>query len=249
MNLPRYPDPRFLGSAWSLRPPGAGVSVAAYNRKALERLDAATRSRKFRKGEIVATAESEWPFVGRLIRGSVFFSKVARDGRTQAVGLLFPPDVVGSPGGRLSRCEVVAATDVELLCISQRAFECLVEEMPQLLMSFLDAIADELQAAQDWILLLGRKTARERVASYLIHIARRAASAEPDETELVIDPILTRETIADLLGLTTETVSRQFSDLSAEGLIRRLDKGHIEIPDMWSLCGETGDWDPEQSGR
>jgi len=90
-------------------------------------------------------------------------------------------------------------------------------------------------------LLLGRKTARERVASYLLHVAQRAAAADLDETDLVIDPVLTRESIASHLGLTMETVSRQFSNLEADGLIKRLDKGHVAIPDMWSLFAESGD--------
>ena len=79
---------------------------------------------------------------------------------------------------------------------------------------------DELDAAREWMLVLGRKTAREKIASLLTIMARREATvgaAERSGAAIVIDLPLTREAMADYLGLTLETVSRQISALKRDG--------------------------------
>ena len=81
---------------------------------------------------------------------------------------------------------------------------------------------DELDAAREWMLLLGRKTARERIASLFVIMARRDAawcSSAPGATGLRFPLYISREAMADYLGLTIETVSRQISPLRREGLI------------------------------
>ena len=80
---------------------------------------------------------------------------------------------------------------------------------------------DELDAAREWMLLLGRKTAREKIASLLAIIARRDASLKLRDASgpLVFDLPLTRTDIADFLGLTIETVSRQLSKLRADRVV------------------------------
>jgi CRP/FNR family transcriptional regulator, anaerobic regulatory protein len=78
---------------------------------------------------------------------------------------------------------------------------------------------DELDAAREWMLLLGRKTAREKIASLIAIIARRDASLKPKAAkgDASVDLPLTREEMADYLGLTLETVSRQVSALKRTG--------------------------------
>jgi CRP/FNR family transcriptional regulator len=102
---------------------------------------------------------------------------------------------------------------------------------------------DELDAAREWMLLLGRKTAREKIASFLSIIARRDASLKNSKnaTELAFDLPLTREAMADYLGLTLETVSRQMSALKRDGVIELKGKRHIIVPDVEALMDETGD--------
>ncbi len=99
---------------------------------------------------------------------------------------------------------------------------------------------DELDAAREWMLLLGRKTAREKIASYLAILARRArlsrggAGAKPSGT-LSFDLPMTRETIADYLGLTIETVSRQFTALRKDGIIILEGQRHVQVPNLTHL--------------
>ena len=101
---------------------------------------------------------------------------------------------------------------------------------------------DELDAAREWMLLLGRKTAREKIASLLAITARRASiNGDTDAGHVEIDLPLTREAMSDYLGLTLETVSRQISALKKEGVIELNGKRRVLIPDMQALMAEAGD--------
>ena len=102
---------------------------------------------------------------------------------------------------------------------------------------------DELDAAREWMLVLGRKTAREKIASLLSIIARRDSSVNMRQVtdQLTFDLPLTREAMADYLGLTLETVSRQISALRKDGVIVLDGKRHVTVPDMGRLLEEAGD--------
>jgi CRP/FNR family transcriptional regulator len=115
--------------------------------------------------------------------------------------------------------------------------------MPHIGARLLEMTLDELDAAREWMMVLGRKTAREKIASFLVIIARRNAVLKQTDTTGVVDfelP-LTREAMADYLGLTIETVSRQISALKREGVIVLGGKRHISVPDFDLLLDETGD--------
>jgi CRP/FNR family transcriptional regulator len=91
-------------------------------------------------------------------------------------------------------------------------------------------------------LLLGRKTAREKIATFLIMILTRSQIAEQGtkESGASISLPLTREAMADYLGLTIETVSRQFSAMRKEGLIILNGRRYVVIPDPDALRAVTG---------
>jgi CRP/FNR family transcriptional regulator len=93
------------------------------------------------------------------------------------------------------------------------------------------------------MLVLGRKTAREKIASLLAIIARRDATLRQHKLNgpLVFDLPLTREAMADYLGLTLETVSRQISALKRDGVIVLEGKRHVTVPDLGRLLEEAGD--------
>ena len=102
---------------------------------------------------------------------------------------------------------------------------------------------DELDAAREWMLILGRKTAREKIASFLSIIARRETAPDGGEvgSNVSFELPLTREAMADYLGLTLETVSRQISGLKRDGIIQLEGKRRILVSDFNDLLEETGD--------
>ena len=102
----------------------------------------------------------------------------------------------------------------------------------------LEMALDELDAARDWTLLSGRKTAREKIATFLMMVARRTSTTMDKANRF--DLPLTREAMADFLGLTIETVSRQFSSLRKEGLIVLEDKRSVLVTDTEALQIEAG---------
>jgi CRP/FNR family transcriptional regulator len=182
-------------------------------------------------------------FVGSVVTGIATLTQTMEDGRRQMVGLLLPSDFVGRPGRDSAAYDVVATTDIVMCCFRKKPFEEMMARTPHIAQRLLEMTLDELDAAREWMLLLGRKTAREKIASLIAIIARRDASIgmAASRGPLVVDLPLTREAMADYLGLTLETVSRQVSALKRDGVISLEGKRRVMIPDFNRLLDEAGD--------
>lgn len=204
----------------------------------LARLEGMKSYRTWRGGETVAMEGDDLRFVASVVSGCATLSRSLEDGRMQLVGLLMPSDFLGRPGRRVAPYEVTAATDLTLCMFERRAFEALLADTPNVAKRLLEMSLDELDAARDWMLLLGRKTAREKVATLLACILRRASTAT---TPLRAELPLTREAMATYLGLTIETVSRQMSALRRDGVIRLDGARGILCDDLSALLIEAGD--------
>ncbi|MEM8959178.1 MAG: helix-turn-helix domain-containing protein [Pseudomonadota bacterium] len=209
----------------------------------LELLEQMKFYRSFEAGQTIAWTGDRMEFVASVVSGIATLSHTLEDGRTQMVGLLLPSDFMGRPGREIATYDVTAATDVVMCCFRRRPFESMMMTTPHVAQRLLEMTLDELDAAREWMLLLGRKTAREKIASLLSIIARRDASLNLARSEgsLVFDLPLTREAMADYLGLTLETVSRQISALKRDGVILLPTKRQIVVPDFDRLLEETGD--------
>jgi CRP/FNR family transcriptional regulator len=204
----------------------------------LDRLQEMKSYRTWRAGRTIVMEGDELPFVASLVSGCATLTRSLEDGRMQMVGLLMPSDFIGRPGRMTAPYEVVAATDVTLCTFRRTEFEALLTDTPQVAQRLLQMSLDELDAAREWMLLLGRKTAREKVATLLGIILRRAANARaPLRAELP----LTREAMASYLGLTIETVSRQMTALRKDGVIRLAGQRGIECDDLGALLDVAGD--------
>lgn len=193
----------------------------------LEDLNAIARNRVVKAGETIQNAEDEMTSVANIVSGVVKLTKIMGDGRQQIVGLQFPPDFLGRAYRARSPYFAEAATDVQLCVFPRRGFEKLLHEHGDLETRLFQDTLNELDAAREWMLVLGRKTAAEKVASFLALIARRsgmigcAHSGGLDEPEEVtLQSPLTRAEMADFLGLTIETVSRQIGKLKAAGILK-----------------------------
>ena len=198
--------------------------------------------RNFEAGQTVMWAGDKMDFVGSVVSGIATLSQGMEDGRTQMVGLMLPSDFVGRPGREVAAYDVVATTDMVMCCFRRKPFEEMMATTPHIAQRLLEMTLDELDAAREWMLVLGRKTAREKIASLLSIIARRDASLNMVKgAPMVFDLPLTREAMADYLGLTLETVSRQISALRKDGVIELQGKRHVTVPDFNRLMDEAGD--------
>lgn len=209
----------------------------------LEALDEIKYYRSFEAGQTVVWSGDPMDFVGSVVSGIASLTQTMEDGRTQMVGLLLPSDFVGRPGREGAAYDVVATTDLVMCCFRKKPFERVMVDTPHIAQRLLEMTLDELDAAREWMLVLGRKTAREKIASLLSIIARRSASLEQSNMigSTVFDLPLTREAMADYLGLTLETVSRQMSALKRDGVIQLEGKRHVTVPDLGKLLEEAGD--------
>lgn len=213
------------------------------NSTELTELDSAKYYRSFPAGQTVVWAGDQLEFVASVVSGMASLTQQLEDGRTQMVGLLLPSDFLGRPGRDKAAYTVTATSDLLLCCFRRRPFEDLMGRTPHLASRLLEMTLDELDAARDWLVLLGRKSAREKIASLLVILARRKAAllkATPSGTIRVELP-LTREAMADYLGLTLETVSRQINALKREGIIQLEGKRLIFVPNYDDLVAESGD--------
>jgi len=209
----------------------------------LVELDKIKYYRRFEAGQTIVWSGDRMEFVGSVVTGIATLTQTMEDGRTQMVGLLLPSDFVGRPGRSGAAYDVVAISDLVMCCFRKKPFEKLMGETPHIAHRLLEMTLDELDAAREWMVVLGRKTAREKIASLLMILARRNASLTPDGP---VDPLefhlpLTREAMADYLGLTLETVSRQISALKKDGVIVLQGKRHVTVPDIGRLMEEAGD--------
>ena len=209
----------------------------------LAALDAIKFYRSFEAGQTLVWSGDRMDFVASVVTGVATLTQVMEDGRTQTVGLLFPSDFVGRPGRDKAPYNVIATTDVLMCCFRKKPFEELMVRTPHIGQRLLEMTLDELDAAREWMLLLGRKTAREKIASLLAIVARREAGLHlrAARGKIECDLPLTREAMADYLGLTLETVSRQISALKREGIIGLEGKRHVIVPDFDRLLEEAGD--------
>lgn len=219
-------------------------AVCAYCEvKELALLEEIKSYRTYAPGEMIIWTGDDMRFVGSVVSGVASLSQTMEDGRRQMVGLLLPSDFVGRPGRKKAVFDVEAATEVKICRFDRVPFEYLLSKVPHLSARMLEMSLDELDAAREWMLVLGRKNAREKIASFLAIIARREAELHRetvrDGTEFDIK--LTREAMADYLGLTLETVSRQINALKKDGVISLLGKRHVKICDFARLLMETGD--------
>jgi CRP/FNR family transcriptional regulator, anaerobic regulatory protein len=190
------------------------------------------RKQKIAKGQTVFWEGDDVVVVANVIEGVLKVSMSMSDGREQIVGIVFSSDFIGRPFGQQSPYSVTALTDAELCIFSRSTFDSFARQHPELEHKLLHRTLTELDRAHEWMLLLGKKSATERVATLLLEMSVRLGetgctvdNGALDVFELPLD----RQQIGDVLGLTIETVSRQFSKLKADGVIHLPDRRTVSI--------------------
>ncbi len=216
----------------------------ALNGDNLTRINDIARQKTYRAGETIFFENDDVDYLGNVLSGVVKLGKLLPDGRQQIVGLQFASDFLGRAFKGNANCHAEAATDVELCIFPRKPFETLLNDIHDLEDRLFANTLDELDAARDWLLLLGRQSAREKVAKFLMMIARRipniGCGTEDDTDAIRFDLPLSRADMADFLGLTIETVSRQITRLKTDGLIDVEQNRTITVPSVSRLEAASG---------
>ena len=192
----------------------------------LARLAAIASDRGLQPEQVLFDEGDQADMVFVVTAGMLKLYKVLVDGRRQVVGFMVPGDFLGLAFGRLYLYSAEAVTPVTLCSFRRAQFLDFLDECPALEKEVLLRTSTELAAAQEQMLLLGRKSATERVASFILSMARRRRLDDGAPVELP----MSRVDIADYLGLTVETVSRTISTLRRRALIELRDKHLVAIP-------------------
>ncbi len=183
----------------------------------LNRLNAIASRVRLAPEQVLFCEGDEADAVYAVTEGVVRLSKMLPDGRRQITGFLSPGGFLGIAYSDTYAYSAEAVTQLTLCRFPRRRLEAMSEEMPNLERQLLSIASNELKVAQDQMLLLGRKSAEEKISTFLLQWCRRSGGG--CEPGCVVDLPMNRTDIADYLGLTTETVSRTLSRFAKDRLV------------------------------
>jgi len=215
----------------ALRPQGFGPGATALFTSTPEILG--TSFCYGRDEEIYGEGE-ETEFVYRVVSGAVRTYKILRDGRRQIGGFHISGDSFGCELGKQHLLTAEATTDTKVLLFKRGQIELLATHDVGVARELWLMTAGQLRHAEDHMLLLGRKTATERLAAFLLEMDDRCGRSG------VVELPMSRRDIADYLGLTLETVSRGFSQFQASGIVQLIDARHVVLVKRRKLEADAG---------
>lgn len=201
---------------------------AALDRAELRELAHLGRHIRFGAGETVFAQEEMTTSFYNLLEGVMRLYKLLPDGRRQIIGFALPGDFLGLAASSRHNFSADAIGPVALCQFSRTAFSRFSEDKPDLLRRINEQAVRELSQAQDHIVLLGRRSAEEKVATFLLGWRERMADVSGSSQTVPLP--MSRQDIADYLGLTIETVSRTFTRFERDGVINII-HGGIRILD------------------
>lgn len=185
------------------------------------------------QGERLLWEGEDAVLVANVVEGVMKLSAQTADGKEQILGLVYSSDFLGRPFGQTTPYGAEALTKTQVCVFPRAEFDRFAREHPRLEHKLLERTLAELDRTRRWMLLLGRMNAEQKLASFLLETADRLA---PDAcgpfgegAPRMLTLPLSRQQIADVLGLTIETVSRQFTRMKNEGLVEVLGRREIAI--------------------
>lgn len=190
--------------------------------------------RRYARGETIVAAGDANHVCITLTHGAAKLSSIDRDGTERIVALVHPAGMAGQLFAPSASLHVTALTDSQACLFPADRFAALTRERPELAQRLLAEMSRELDESRHLIDLISRRQAKGRVAA-LIRAFARAASPAPCHGADAFDLPLTRGEMAQLLGLTIETVSRTLTALEAGGMIERRGSHGIAIRDPAGL--------------
>jgi CRP/FNR family transcriptional regulator, anaerobic regulatory protein len=173
-----------------------------------------------------------------VISGMLRAFKSLPDGRRLITGFMGEGDFIGLAVDGFYEYAVEAVTPITLRRFPRHRFEAILDESPRLRNTLLHNATEELRLAQDHMVLLGCKNATEKIASFLLQLARRNKRGGRSPSPVSLS--MTRGDIADYLGMTAETVSRSLSLLRENGVIDFRAQRSVAILRFDKLVAQSG---------
>jgi CRP/FNR family transcriptional regulator, anaerobic regulatory protein len=198
------------------------------DRRTQSRVATLGASQRLRPGQQLFAEGDRADDIFETVSGTVRLYKLLPDGRRQIIGFLGAGRLLGFAHHDTYAYTAEAVTVVTLHRYARHGFDRLMDQIPGLARRLLSAATDELRAAQNQMLLLGRKTAAEKIASFLL-----AMEADGGNDEILVP--MARGDIADYLGLTIETVCRNLAKLKQDEIIGLPTPNRITILDRERL--------------
>jgi len=215
------------------------AACAALNEDERDELARIGQHRLLARGETLFASGDEELACATLITGALKISSFGEDGTERILSLVHPAGFVGEMFAPVARHDVIALTDSRLCLFSRRGYEAAIERFPALGRALLRRSAEDLFASRAMIDLMGRRTARQKIAGFLLAMAK-AASDSPCHPALSFELPLTRGETAGMLGVTIETVSRQLTGFEREGIVKREGARGIRLTDTARLGEAAG---------
>jgi CRP-like cAMP-binding protein len=206
-------------------------NIPEHDADALSALHNAGVVSRFGRNQTIFNEGDDARYSYRVIEGGVRLCKLMPDGRRQIADFMLAGDLFGFELGEEHSLTAEALGDVVVMRCARSQMERLSDEQPQIRKQLLNHVRRELSSAQSHLVMLGRQTAKERIASFLLLLSERADAENGD----LMDLPMSRQDIADYLGLTIETVCRALSDLKRDRIIGIPNRHQIEIMNLAAL--------------
>ena len=195
-------------------------------------------------GKMLVHAGEPVDQVYNVVSGTMMISRIGLDGRRQVLSFVFKDHFVGLSASDTYFFTVQALTATKVACLSRQVLEKHLADNPVAERAFRNVVYRVLESSLDLVYSLGQRTAMERLAVFLLYLRHRRllsfSLTEGDASLDTVDLPMSRQDIADFLGLKKETVSRSFTQLDERGLIKRPDAQHVAITDLEGLRGLAG---------
>ena len=211
------------------------LAAAISEKEGLSALDTLGSVCRFQRGETLFGEGDELRFSYKVISGAVRLSRITEDGRRQIVEFRTAGDFIGFEWGEEYALSAEAIRDVVAVRYIRARVDRLITERSDVRESLVALIREELRSAHEHLITLGCQGAKERVANFLLQLARKAKINDGGTLEIELG----RQDMADYLGLTLETISRTLSEFKRIGAIGLPKRRQIRILSKAKLRVQT----------
>ena len=168
-----------------------------------------------------------------ITEGNVKIYQLLDDGRIQIIGFLYPGDFFGTYRNHKYNYSAEAIGELKTCVFEQKMLDKYLDQNPVLAKELLNQTSFELTLAQDRVTVLGKLNAVERIARFLLNVSNQRERIGWQNNPISL--AMTRLDIADYLGLTIETVSREFSKLKTSNIIKVISSKQVYLNDIKKL--------------